>query len=103
MTGSSAKDRQSGADPAYTVEIRENGRRIALERIVDPFISTRVRPTWKAAWAVLTGKYEVEVLVSGDRDRVEAVMELNPDYLGPAGSKSREAWNARLGEALRRA
>lgn len=73
---------------AYTLEIREDGKRIAYERIVDPFITTSIRPTWRAAWAVLRGKYEVEVLVSGDRDRVEAVMELNPDYLGPAGSRS---------------
>lgn len=90
------------SDAAYTVEIRENGHRLSHERIVDPFVNARIRPTWRAAWQVLRGRYEVEVIVSGDRDRVEAVMELDPDYLGPAGSKSRQAWNAQLQGALSR-
>lgn len=87
----------------YTVEVRERGRRLSLERIVDPFVCTRVAPKgWRAAWDVLRGRYEVEVLVNGDRERVEQVMELNPDYIGPAGSASREAWNAQLHGALSR-
>lgn len=49
---------------------------------------------------MLRGRYEVEVLVGGDRERIEQVLELNPDYIGPAGSKSREAWNAQLEGAL---
>lgn len=97
---------QAGSDPergqsAYTVEVRENGNRLSLDPIPDPFISTRVRLRgWRSAWAVLRRGVEVEVIVGGDRTRINAVMELDPDYIGPAGSKSREAWNRQLKGAL---
>lgn len=45
---------QGGVAPAYTVEVRENGKRVSRERIVDPFISTRVHVRgWRAAWSAL--------------------------------------------------
>lgn len=87
---------------AYTVEVREQGRRLSVEPIPDPFICTRVMPRGlRAAFAVLFRRYEVEVLVGGDRDRIERVLELNPDYIGPPGSPSREAWNTQLNQAFR--
>lgn len=93
---------QPSRSAAYTVEVRENGKRLDIRPIEDPFVCTRVTAKgWRAAWAVLRGRFEVEVLVSGDRDRIEQVMELDPDYIGPAGSKSRKAWNAQIQGALR--
>jgi hypothetical protein len=92
---------QNTPELAYTLEIREQGKRLSKAPMPDPFHTTRIRPRgWRVALAVLFRRYEVEVLVGGDRERVEAVMELNPDYLGPAGSKSREAWNAQLERSL---
>jgi hypothetical protein len=92
---------RSEMELAYTVEVRERGKRTSLTPIPDPFIRTTVYPSgWRNALRVLFRRYEVEVLVGGDRERVEAVMELNPDYLGPAGSKSREAWNRHLQGSL---
>lgn len=88
--------------PAYTVEIRENGHRLSVERIVDPFVSASIKPRgWRAALDALLGRLEVEIIVGGDKDRVEAVMELDPDYLGPPGSESRTAWDAQINRALR--
>lgn len=85
----------------YTVEVREGSERLALTQIVDPFINTTVRPKGlRSALRVLLGRYEASVHVNADAATVEAVMELNPDYLGPAGSKSRTEWNARLQTAL---
>jgi hypothetical protein len=85
----------------YTVEVRENGKRLALTPIVDPFVNTFVHPKGlRAAVRVLFGRYEASVHVSADHATVEAVMELNPDYLGPPGSASRTAWNEQLHAAL---
>jgi hypothetical protein len=93
--------RKTNGGPAYTVEIREQGKRLSLDAIPDPFIRTTLRPRgWRAALALLRGRYELEVLVSSDPVTCNAVMELDPDYLGPAGSPSREAWNAHVQQAL---
>lgn len=74
----------SNSAAAYTVEVRENDQRLSMESIVDPFIHTRVRPRgWRVALAVLRRRYEIVVIVGGDRERVEEVMKLDPDYLGP--------------------
>lgn len=89
--------------PPYTVECRENGRRLSIEPIPDPFINTTIRPRgWRVALAVLRRRYSVTVVVGGDSATVERVLELDPDYIGPPGSKSREAWNAQLQGELRR-
>lgn len=89
LSGASG-DPQSGlsAGPAYTIEIRENDRRLSLEPLVDPFINTTVHPRgWRVALAVLCRRYKVSVHVDGDRERVEEVLKLDPDYLGPHNRK----------------
>jgi hypothetical protein len=86
---------------AYTITISERGHQITHDPMPDPFHTTRIRTRgWRNALAVLLHRYELEIHVSADRDRAEAVLELNPDYLGPPGSASRRAWNAQLDRAL---
>lgn len=85
----------------YTVTVSENGRSFSRREIHDPFIHTRVYPRgWRVALDVLLGRYEIEVAVHADPETVEQVLELDPDYLGWGDSPRRQAWNARLNEAL---
>lgn len=59
----------------YTVETRENGRRIRLQRTEDPFIRTTITPRgWRVALAVLLRRYSVEVEVDGSRETIAHVM-----------------------------
>lgn len=88
---------------SYTITTRENGALVSADEIVDPFVHHRVVPRgWRNALLVLRGRYELTVEIAADRELVERVLELNSDYLGPAGSPSREAWTAQLNNALRR-
>jgi hypothetical protein len=85
----------------YRVKVLENGRTRDDHAISDPFINTWVRPRGlRAALGVLMGRYEVEVQVHADPERVEQVLELDPDYVGAYGSERRKAWNAQLNAAL---
>lgn len=94
-------DRVAGGGGPYFVETRENDRVLAREPIPDPFIHTKLHPRgWRAAWAVLRGRYEVSVLVSADKDTIERVFLLDPDYLGRKGGPRRKAWDASFHEAL---
>jgi hypothetical protein len=62
----------------YVIEVREQGRRIALQPSEDPFIHTTITPRgWRVAWEILRRRYEVSVHVTGDRERVTDVMKLN--------------------------
>lgn len=87
---------QSTPEQSYSVEVREQGRRVSLLPIADPFINTTVRPRgWRVAWAVLRRRYEVSVHVDGDRERVNEVMKLShqrpvwpDDVEGEASSRS---------------
>jgi hypothetical protein len=66
------------AEHCYSVEIREQGQRVSLLPIADPFINTTIKPQgWRVAWAVLRRRYEVSVHVGGDRQRTNEVMKLN--------------------------
>jgi hypothetical protein len=87
--------------PTYEIRVWEQWRQITHHAIEDPFIRTEIRPRgWRNALAVLLGRYSVRVHVSGDRETEEAVMELDPEYLGGPGSASRRAWNQSLERAL---
>lgn len=93
-------DHQETGD-RFTVEVRECGKRLSLETLADPFIHTKVRPRgWRVALAVLRGRYEVLVHVSGDDEIVEDVMELNSDYLGTMQSTRRAEWDAAMERSL---
>jgi hypothetical protein len=85
----------------YSVTVFENHRRLDRRPIVDPFINTYVRPSgWRAALAVMLGRYEVEVQVRADKELTEQVLELDPEYLGEWGSERRKAWDARVQAAF---
>lgn len=91
--------RESG--DAYTVEVREQGKRLDRHAIADPFVNTMVHPRgWRAAWAVLRKRYRVSVHVSADPDRVEDTLELNDDYKGQKGSTRRSEWDAQFHRGL---
>ncbi len=86
---------------AYTLATREMDRLISKTQECDPFIVHRIRPRgWRVVRDVLLRRYELTVTIDADRALVERVLELNPDYLGPPGSPSRNAWNMRLQAAL---
>jgi hypothetical protein len=85
----------------YTVEVRENGRRLSLRQMPDPFHNTTVRPRgWRVALGVLLRRYEVSVHVGAPRQLVEDVMELDDNYKGDRGSKRRAEWDAGFQQAL---
>lgn len=91
------------SEERYTLAVWEGNKRLSDETLPDPFHHTTIRPRgWRVAWAVLRRRYEVRVVVSADSERIEEVMELNSDYLGPRGSKSRTQWDAQLQGALGR-
>lgn len=93
-------DRRETGD-RFTVESRLHGRRISLTPIADPFVCQRVVIGWRDLLrGLFRRRLEVETLVSGDREIVEDVMELNADYLGLPQSTRRREWNAGLERAL---
>lgn len=64
-------------DNRYFVEVTENGKRLALTPIPDPFIRTVIRPRGvRAAWQVLRGRWEVWVRVDADPETVRGVEAL---------------------------
>lgn len=80
--------RQNGAS-AYTLEIRENDRPLSSERMPDPFHHTTIHPRgWRVVLAVLCRRYRLTVIVGGDHERVEEVLKLDPEYLGPHNRKA---------------
>lgn len=93
-------DRSKTGD-RFTLEIRENGQRLSVESMSDPFHNTRIHPRgWRAALGVLLRRYEVTVIVGGDHDIVEDVMELDDDYKGEHGSTRRTEWDGQFQRAL---
>lgn len=81
----------------FTVESRVNGRRAALVPIRDPFVFHRVTLGWRDR---LRRKLVVEVIVGGDSEIVDDVMELDADCL-TFNSTRRDEWNATVESALR--
>lgn len=87
---------------AYTVEVREGGRRIERHPIADPFVNTTVHVRgWRNALRVLLRRYECSVHVDADdAARVEDIFELNDDYKGQHGSTRRAQWDAEFQRGL---
>jgi len=67
----------------FNVETRINGQAIRNQIIPDPFVRTTIRLAfWDVVKAFLfERKLHIEVLVNGDEDIVEDVMELDANYL----------------------
>lgn len=85
----------------FTVESRVDGRRISVTPIRDPFVSQRVTVGWRDLLrGLLRRRLEVETLVSGDREIIEDLFELDNDYKGQSGSTRRRDWDAGLDRAL---
>jgi hypothetical protein len=93
-------DREKTGD-AYSLEIRENGRRLSVEQMPDPFHTTAIRVRgWRNAWRVFRKRYVVDVIVGADSERVEDVLELDESYLGIPGSTRRADWDRHLNRSL---
>lgn len=97
--------------PRYHVTTCVNDRTIEFQKpIGDPFVRQTVHIGTRDLWrALLRGRLEVVVLVGGDRDVIEDVMELDDNYLGVNCTRRQEftteafgqfAVDAELGEML---
>jgi hypothetical protein len=77
-------DHQETGD-RYHVTSTIDGRSVAWRHpITDPFVRHTVWIGWRDLLrGLLKRRLDVTVLIGGDRDVVEDVMELNGDYLGP--------------------
>lgn len=85
----------------FTVETRVEDRRVSLTPMPDPFMHHTVTIGWRDLLrGLLRRRLRVSVVVSGDHDIVEDVLELNADYTGEMGSERRAEWNAELQNAL---
>jgi hypothetical protein len=97
--------------PRYHVTTRIGDRTIAFEKpLPDPFVNHRVTIGWPDLMrGLLRRRLEVTVIVGGDRDIVDDVLELDSDWLGgdstrrdefTAGAFKQFAVDAELGEML---
>lgn len=85
----------------YSLEVRENNRRLSMRTMPDPFHNTTVHPRGlRVALAVLLRRYSVSVHVGAPAQLVEDIMELDDNYTGVAGSKRRVEWDGQLNRAL---
>lgn len=90
--------------PSYNVTTKINDRVVGefMAPIPDPLARTVVQVGWRDLLrSLLTSRtLVVEVCVGSDSRTATGLLELDPDYLGPAGSPSRKAWDAALNERL---
>ena len=69
---------QAAAAKHYGVVLLENGRVMRQSAVPDPFVKVVVQiKGWKKAWAVLRGRYRVEVQVHGDAEAMRDVFGPN--------------------------
>lgn len=97
--------------PRFHVTTRIGDRTIGFEdRVTDPFVNHRVTIGWPDLLrGLLRRRLEVTVIIGGDRDVVEDVLELDSEWLGgdstrrdefTAGAFKQFAVDAELGEML---
>lgn len=90
--------------PSYHSTTRVNGRTVGefMAPIPDPLARTTVMVGWRDVLRSLLTRRSlvVEVCIGADSRTATRLLELDPDYLGPAGSPSRKAWDAALNERL---
>ena len=89
--------------PRYHVTTRINDRTIEFQkRIEDPFVRQRVHVGWPDLLrGLLRRDLVVEVLVSGDLDVINDVLELDDNQLVP-GSTRAAAFRSHINETLGR-
>ena len=90
--------------PRYHVTARLNSKTILFQHpIDDPFIRQSVTVTWPGLVRMLLRfrRMTVEVLVGGDTDVINDVLELDDNQLVP-NSTRRDAFNSHVNEALGR-
>jgi hypothetical protein len=88
--------------PRYHVTTRINDHTIGFQqRIDDPFVRQTVRIDWRDALRALftDRRLVVEVIVGGDPDVVNDVLELDSNTL-IAGSTRRAAWDSKVHSML---
>lgn len=90
--------------PRYNVTTEIGDRTIEFRKpIDDPFVSQTVHIHWRDLVRHLLGLRRfltVTVRVNGDRDVIEAVLELDANYLGLPGSQRRTAFNQEINDTL---
>lgn len=89
--------------PRFHITSWVGGRLIAFQhRIEDPFVNHTIQIGWKDLLrALLTRRsLKVNVVVGGDHDLMEAVLELDGNYLGRSDSERRKAFNGQLNTAI---
>lgn len=85
----------------FTLDTYVGDRRVSHERIPDPFVNTRITVGWRDLLrGLLRRRLVVNVVVGGDGEVVEDVLELNSDYLGGSHSTRRKEWNDHLDQRL---
>lgn len=83
----------------FTVETRINGARLNEITTRDPFIHHRIVIGWRDLLGFVCRGREVAVIVGGDSQIVDDVMELDADCL-TFGSTRRDDWNAHVEQRL---
>ena len=86
----------------FTVETRINNQHLGVTPTRDPFIFHRVTVGWPDLLrSLLRRKLTIEVIVGGDREIVDDVLELDADAL-TFNSTRRDEWNSQSNTALHR-
>lgn len=90
--------------PRYHVTSSINGHTVTWQYpIEDPFVRHTVYIAWRDRLkSLFMRRFAVQVMVGGDRDIIEDVLELNSDYLGGMTSDRRKAFNRQVNDALAR-
>jgi hypothetical protein len=83
----------------FTVDTRINGRHLNKITTRDPFIHHRVVIGWRDLLRFVLGGREIVVVVGGDLQIVDDVLELDGDCL-TFNSTRRQEWNAQVDSAL---
>ena len=89
--------------PRYNITTRVNGHVTSFrERIEDPFVRQLVRVGWRHVLiaALACRRPVVEVIIDGDPEVIEDVLELDANYLGSMGSSRRREFKSDLNRAL---
>ncbi len=84
----------------FTVETRINGLRLNEVTVRDPFVHHRVTIAWRDLFRFALGGRSVTVVLGGDPQIVDDVLELDADCL-TFNSTRRDEWNACVESRLR--
>jgi hypothetical protein len=90
--------------PRYHVTSRINSHTVTFQHPADdPFVRHVIHICWlDRLKSLFLRRLDVEVIVGGDAEIIEDVMELNSDYLGPMNSTRRKAFQSELNDAIGR-